>query len=62
MVKNERMQNKYYGIFYSKDMYDYVQNIYVPIKAQSITNATIQVNIKEPIAFQATMKGLKNLQ
>ena len=49
------------GDFSSKDMYDYVKNLYSPIEAQTMTNATIQVDSKEPITFQAAMKGLKKL-
>ena len=49
------------GDFSSKDMYDCVKNLYSPLEAQTMTNATIQVNSKEPITFQAAMKGLKKL-
>ena len=39
------------GDFSSKDMCDYVKNLYSPIEAQTMTNATIQVNSKELITF-----------
>ena len=49
------------GDFSSKDMYDCVNNLYAPIEAQMMTNATIQVELKVPITFQAAMKGLKKV-
>ena len=49
------------GDFSSKDMYNYVKNLYSPIEAQMMTNATIQVDLKEPITFKVAIKGLKKL-
>ena len=42
------------GDFSLKYMYDYVKNLYSPIEAQMMTNATIQVNSKELITFHYT--------
>ena len=49
------------GDFSSKKMYDYVKNLYSPVKAQIMINATLQANSKDMITFQAAMKGLKKL-